>query len=94
MGKDLVVLDSGRLNRERIRRGWDRKELAKQAKVSINSLRPALAGEPVGLLVARRTAAALGLQLRGLLRGGPQSKTGQAADGVAGQTAGVAGAST
>ena len=94
MAKDLVLLDADRLNRERLKRGWDRKRLAELAGVSANALRPALAGEPVGLSVARRTAAALGIELCRLIRGGPQSKTGQAADGVAGQTAGVAGAST
>ncbi len=68
MAKDLVILDSGCMNRARLQRGWSRRKLAEQAKVSVNSLRRALMGVPVGLSVALRVTEALGIKLRRVLR--------------------------
>lgn len=82
MAKDLITLDSERLNLERLKRGWTRKELAARARVSVNSLRPSLDGESVGLSVAVRVTEALGIELRRVLRQPRQVRT-KAAEAVA-----------
>ena len=57
-------LDSGAIERERLLRGWMRRELAQHAGVSIGSVQRACRDGNCGLLAGRKIASALGLPWR------------------------------
>lgn len=77
-----VVLDSVRLNVLRLRKGLLRGELAAVAGINATSCSHALNRKPVGVLVARKLAKAVGVELDELIaapqRGGVKSEIAEA----------------
>ncbi|MFH1749106.1 MAG: helix-turn-helix transcriptional regulator [Planctomycetota bacterium] len=65
--KTLVTLDVDRVERRRISLGMLKYELAQAAGVHGNSITAATNGRAVGLVVAKKVAAALGVKLKTLI---------------------------
>jgi transcriptional regulator with XRE-family HTH domain len=68
--KDRVRLDHELLNQRRFERGWTRAQAAEAAGISVTSATLVFGGQPVGLEVARKITAVLGLSVKAVLLAG------------------------